>query len=162
MATDYSSVLKSVQALGLLKRRRASYVAKIAVLLIALAGCWVAFAFLGDHWAQLGIAAGLGVVFTQVLFLSHDAAHRQIFESNKANEWTALLLGTGLGGVSLAWWNTKHNRHTSPPTRSARTRTSTLRSSTSSPRRRRRGPGWGVRCTSARVGGSFRCWSSRR
>ncbi len=115
MATDYSSVLKSVQALGLLKRRRASYVAKIAVLLIALAGCWVAFAFLGDHWAQLGIAAGLGVVFTQVLFLSHDAAHRQIFESNKANEWTALLLGTGLGGVSLAWWNTKHNRHHKSP-----------------------------------------------
>jgi len=114
-ATDYSTVLKSVQSLGLLDRRRASYLVKIAVLLLALAGCWVAFAFLGDHWAQLGVAAALGVVFTQVLFLSHDAAHRQMFASNKANEWTALLLGTGLGGVSFSWWNNKHNRHHKSP-----------------------------------------------
>src|SRR5699024_1410108 len=43
------------------------------------------------------------------------AAHRQIFSSGKANEWTALLLGTGLGGISLGWWNTKHSRHHQAP-----------------------------------------------
>jgi len=114
-ASDYSAVLRAVQERGLMRRRYGFYATKIAALLLALAAAWVGFAFLGAHWAQVAIAAGLSVVFTQILFLSHDAAHRQIFRSGKANEWTALLLGTGLGGVSLGWWNTKHSRHHQAP-----------------------------------------------
>lgn len=91
------------------------YLSRIAALLAALAGIGVAFVFLGNHWAQLGIAAALGFVVTQVLFMSHDAAHRQIFQSGSANEWTARLLGTVIGGVSLGWWNTKHTRHHQAP-----------------------------------------------
>ena len=98
-----------------MRRRYGFYVTKIVALLLALAAAWVGFAFLGAHWAQVAIAVGLAVVFTQILFLSHDAAHRQIFRSGKANEWTALLLGTGLGGVSLGWWNTKHTKHHQAP-----------------------------------------------
>jgi fatty acid desaturase len=98
-----------------MRRRYGFYAIKIAALLLALAAAWVGFALLGAHWAQLAIAVGLAVVFTQILFLSHDAAHRQIFRSGKANEWTALLLGTGLGGVSLGWWNTKHSKHHQAP-----------------------------------------------
>lgn len=113
--SDYSTVLKAVQAHGLMHRRYGFYVTKISALLVALAGGWVGFAFLGAHWAQLAVAGGLAVVFTQLLFLSHDAAHRQIFRSGRANEWTALALGTGLGGVSLGWWNSKHTRHHQAP-----------------------------------------------
>ncbi len=98
-----------------MRPRYGFYATKISALLAALAAAWVGFAFLGAHWAQVAIAVGLAVVFTQILFLSHDAAHRQIFRSGKANEWTALLLGTGLGGVSLGWWNTKHTRHHQAP-----------------------------------------------
>jgi fatty acid desaturase len=54
-------------------------------------------------------------VVTQLLFVSHDAAHRQIFTSHRANEWTALVLGTGGGGISLAWWLAKHNKHHQAP-----------------------------------------------
>jgi fatty acid desaturase len=104
-----------VQGLGLLGRRYRYYAVKAGVLATALAAVWVGFALLGDHWAQLGVAAGLAVVLTQVVFLSHDAAHRQIFRSNRANELAALIMGTGIGGVSLAWWNTKHTKHHAAP-----------------------------------------------
>jgi fatty acid desaturase len=114
-ASDYSAVLKRVQAGGLMRPRYGFYASKISALLLALAGVWVGFAFLGAHWAQVAIAVGLAVVLTQLLFLSHDAAHRQIVRSGRANEWTALLLGTGLGGISLGWWNSKHSRHHQAP-----------------------------------------------
>ena len=113
--SDYSAVLRKVQAAGLMRPRYGFYATKSGVLLLALAGVWVGFAFLGAHWAQAAVAVGLAVVLTQLLFLSHDAAHRQIFRSARLNEWTALALGTGLGGVSLGWWNSKHSRHHQAP-----------------------------------------------
>jgi fatty acid desaturase len=113
--SDYSILLKSVQEAGLLRRRSGHYIGRMVLLVLALAGCWVSFSLLGSHWAQIGVAAALGVVFTQILFLSHDAAHRQIFSSHRANERTALIFGTGGGGVSLAWWMNKHTRHHQAP-----------------------------------------------
>lgn len=114
-ASDYSAVLRVVQSAGLMNPRYGFYATKGGGLLLAMAAVWVGFAFLGSHWAQVAIAVGLAVVVTQLLFLSHDAAHRQIFRSGRLNEWAALLLGTGLGGVSLGWWNTKHSRHHQAP-----------------------------------------------
>ena len=103
------------QDADLFRRRYAYYAVKIGALLCALIGVWVAFAMIGDSWAQLGVAAALGLVLTQILFLSHDAAHRQIFHTNRMNELTALIAGTMFGGVSLAWWNNKHNKHHAAP-----------------------------------------------
>ena len=114
-ATDYSQVLQAVQTAGLMDRRYTYYAVRLAILLAALGGVWVGFAFIGDSWVQLAVAAALAIVLTQIIFFSHDAAHRQIFKSNKANELTALVLGTLIGGVSLAWWNNKHNRHHATP-----------------------------------------------
>lgn len=113
--TDYATVLHRVQLLGLLDRRYGCYAARVIALLMFLAGIWVGFAFIGDSWAQVAIAAALGLIFTQLLFLSHDAAHKQIFRSGPANDWTALIIGTGLCGVSLAWWKDKHARHHATP-----------------------------------------------
>jgi fatty acid desaturase len=113
--SDYSHLLKAVQAEGLLGRRLPYYWIKAAVLGLALAATWVGFSLLGDHWAQLGLAAGLAVVLTQIVFLSHDAAHQQIFRSKKANDLAALVMGTGIGGVSLSWWNNKHSKHHAAP-----------------------------------------------
>ena len=48
-------------------------------------------------------------------FLGHDAAHRQIFASGRANDRAALVVGTLVSGMSLAWWNSKHNRHHAAP-----------------------------------------------
>jgi fatty acid desaturase len=114
-ASDYSALLHRAQTLGLMSRRYGFYATKILALLTILAGIWVAFAFIGDHWAQVAVAAALGLIFTQLLFLSHDAAHKQIFRSGSANDWTALVIGTGLCGISLAWWKDKHARHHATP-----------------------------------------------
>lgn len=113
--TDYSAILKIVQALGLMDRKPIPYLAKTAAMLGALAGVWVAFAHLGQTWLQIAVAAILGIILTQLAFLSHDAAHRQVFRSARANEWMALLIGTGLGGISLSWWNSKHTMHHQAP-----------------------------------------------
>lgn len=114
-ASDYSQLLLTVQATGLFRRRYLYYTVKITLLVAALAGIWVAFSVIGNSWTQMAVAAVLAVVLTQIMFLSHDAAHRQIFRSHRANELGALLLGTLVGGVSLAWWNNKHNRHHAAP-----------------------------------------------
>jgi fatty acid desaturase len=113
--SDYSQILASAQTLGLMRRAYGYYASRIAMLGVALAGVWVAFAFVGDSWLQLAVAAVLGLVLTQIIFFSHDAAHRQIFASQKANEMTALVMGTFFGGVSLAWWHNKHNKHHAAP-----------------------------------------------
>jgi len=107
--------LASVQSLDLMRRAYAYYAIRIAMLAVALTGVWVAFALIGNSWIQMGVAAALGIVLTQIIFYSHDAAHRQIFSSHRANETTALIMGTLVGGVSLAWWNNKHNKHHAAP-----------------------------------------------
>jgi fatty acid desaturase len=61
-------------------------------------------------WLQLLNAAFLACVFTQVAFLGHDAAHRQMFQSSwKTNIFC--LLCTLLTAISYSWWTDKHNRH---------------------------------------------------
>lgn len=113
--SEYAELLATVQGLGLLRRRYFYYAVKAAVLAGALGAAVTGVVLLGDHWAQLGMAAGLAVVLTQIIFLSHDAAHRQIFRSHRANEIAALIMGTAIAGVSLAWWNAKHTRHHAAP-----------------------------------------------
>ena len=113
--SDYSQILASAQNLGLMRRAYGYYASRIAMLGVALVGVCVAFAVVGDSWLQLVVAAVLGLVLTQIVFFSHDAAHRQIFASHKANEMTALIMGTLFGGVSLAWWHNKHNKHHAAP-----------------------------------------------
>jgi len=114
-ASDYSRLLLSAQDAGLFRRRYGYYAAKITALLTALFGVAAAFVLVGDSWIQAWVAAVLAIVLTQIVFLSHDAAHRQIFNSHQANEITALLMGTLVGGISLAWWNNKHNKHHAAP-----------------------------------------------
>ena len=46
--SSYAQLLAQVQAAGLLGRRYRYYATKVGLALAALAGVWVAFAFLGD------------------------------------------------------------------------------------------------------------------
>ena len=75
----------------------------------------VGIVLLGNSWLQLLLAALLGLVFAHFGFLGHDAAHRQIFVSGKANHRAGLVLGTLFSGMSLVWWNSKHNKHHQAP-----------------------------------------------
>jgi fatty acid desaturase len=75
----------------------------------------VAFVFIGNSWWQLLTAAFLAIVFTQTGFLGHDAGHRQIFRSRRANEIAGLLHGNVGIGLAFGWWVDKHHRHHAHP-----------------------------------------------
>jgi fatty acid desaturase len=107
--------MRRVKAAGLLERRPAYYLTKIAVTGGLLAAGWAAFVLLGDSWWQLAIAAVLAFMFAQVGFIGHDAGHRQIFRSKRANYLVGLLHGNLAIGLSYGWWVDKHNRHHAHP-----------------------------------------------
>ena len=56
---------------------------------------------------------------TQLGFLGHDAAHRQIFRSGPWNLWAARVLAMA-AGLSHEWWKGKHNTHHSAPNQEGR------------------------------------------
>ncbi len=113
--TEYSVLLDKVQTAGLMKRRYGYYAVKSSLMILATAGIVVGMILLGNTWLQLLLAAALGLVVAHFGFLGHDAAHRQIFQSNKANQRAGLVLGTLFSGMSLTWWNGKHNKHHGAP-----------------------------------------------
>jgi fatty acid desaturase len=84
---------------------------KIAVVIALLTAGWAAFAVLGDSWWQMLVAVYLAAMFAQIGFLGHEAGHRQIFRSRRANHAVGLVLGNLLIGLSFDWWVVKHNRH---------------------------------------------------
>jgi fatty acid desaturase len=113
--SEYAQLSRQIKHAGLLERRPRHYIWKIAIIAALLAGGWTAFVLVGDSWWQLAVAAFLAVMFTQVGFLGHDAGHRQIFGSRRANYVLGILLGNLGIGLSYGWWVSKHNRHHAHP-----------------------------------------------
>jgi fatty acid desaturase len=113
--SEYAMLSRRVRRAGLLDRRLRYYAWKITFTALALAAGWAAFAVLGDSWWQLGTAVFLAAVFTQVGFLGHDAGHRQVFRSRRANYVLGVLCGNLGTGLSYGWWTGKHNRHHAHP-----------------------------------------------
>lgn len=113
--STFSALLGDVKQAGLLRRSRLFYISVFGTLLVALGGAITGFLLLGDSWFQLLIAAALGVIFTQFAFLGHEASHRQVFESGKANDRAGRALVSGFVGMSYSWWMTKHTRHHANP-----------------------------------------------
>ena len=114
-AGDFRALTAQVRAAGLLDRRLPYYSAKLVLTGTAFVLGWLGFFVLGASWANLGVAVFLGVVFTQLGFLGHDAGHGQIFESKRANRRLGLGIGNGLIGLSFGWWVPKHNAHHAHP-----------------------------------------------
>jgi len=113
--SEYTQLSRQIKQAGLLDRRRGWYAAKIGSNLALLAAGAAAFAALGESWWQLAVAAYLAVVFTQLAFVGHDAGHRQIFRSRRANDLVGLVHANLLVGISFGWWVAKHDRHHSNP-----------------------------------------------
>jgi len=112
---EYTQLSRQIRQAGLLERRRGWYGARIGLNLVGLAAGWVVFAILGDSWWQLAVAAYLAVVFTQLAFIGHDAGHRQLFRSRRANDLVGLAHANLLVGMSFDWWVDKHNAHHTNP-----------------------------------------------
>jgi fatty acid desaturase len=113
--SPYSRLLHQVKAAGLLDRRPDYYLWKIALTAAMFAAGWAAFVLIGNSWWQLGTAAFLAFVFTQIGFLGHDAGHRQIFASRRGNYVLGILHGNLAIGLSYGWWVDKHTRHHAHP-----------------------------------------------
>jgi fatty acid desaturase len=112
---EYTQLSRLIKQAGLLERRRGWYAARIGLNLALLATGWVAFAVIGESWWQLVTAVYLALVFTQIAFVGHDAGHRQIFRSRRANDRVGLLHANLLIGISFGWWVPKHNAHHTNP-----------------------------------------------
>ncbi|MBT2548675.1 acyl-CoA desaturase [Arthrobacter sp. ISL-65] len=115
VVASYSELLKSVKAAGLLERRVGFYITLFSSLVLLMTAAWFGFALIGDSWFQLLIAAAVGILCTQLSFLAHEAGHRQIFASRRANDWTARILATSVAGMSYSWWEQKHGAHHNHP-----------------------------------------------
>ncbi|HEY5847372.1 MAG TPA: acyl-CoA desaturase [Microlunatus sp.] len=111
----FTELAQAVRERGLQGRRRGFYLAVFSGLVLALGGVATGMILLGDSWLQLLMAGALGVIFTQLAFLGHEASHRQIFESGKANDRSGRVLATALVGISYSWWMNKHSRHHANP-----------------------------------------------
>jgi fatty acid desaturase len=113
--SEFSTLLNTVRDAGLLHRRRRFYIITFVALSIAMGGAWVGFSFLHDSWYQLFVAAALGIIFTQFAFLAHEASHRQVWASGRANDHTGRFIADLLVGISYSWWMNKHSRHHANP-----------------------------------------------
>lgn len=117
---EFHHLTLDLRAAGLFKRRLGYYWVKVVLTVAAFGAGWAGFFLLGDSWATLAIAPFLGVAATQLGFLGHDAGHRQIFESRRANRLLGLGIGNALIGLSFGWWVPKHNSHHAHPNEEGR------------------------------------------
>ncbi|MFH8253261.1 fatty acid desaturase family protein [Microbacterium sp. B2969] len=112
----YSHVSEVVRETGLLQRASGFYLLVGIGLALGFGGAITGFILLGDSWFQLLMAGALGILFTQVAFLAHEAAHRQILSTGPANDRLARIL-VAIVGMSYSWWDSKHSRHHANPNR---------------------------------------------
>ncbi|GIG21308.1 fatty acid desaturase [Cellulomonas chitinilytica] len=113
--SDFTELTRRVQAAGLMRRRPGHYTARITAAVFAMGALVAGIVLVGDSWWQVAIAVGAAIILTQVAFLGHDAAHRQIFTNGRANTWTSLVLANLFVGLSYGWWQHKHTRHHAKP-----------------------------------------------
>lgn len=113
--SEFSELLGRIKAKGLLERATGFYLTLIVVLSVALAAVLSGMFLLGDSWWQLALAPLMAVIMTQFSFVTHEAAHRQVFHSGTTNDRTARILATAVVGISYSWWMGKHTRHHANP-----------------------------------------------
>ncbi|MEU8421796.1 acyl-CoA desaturase [Micromonospora sp. NPDC048835] len=113
--SEYADLSRLVRNAGLLDRRPRRYAARVTAVLGGLVLLGVLFVRLGSSWWQTVTAAGVAVLLAQLAFLGHDAGHRQIFRSRRANDVVGLVCANLVTGISFGWWVDKHNRHHAHP-----------------------------------------------
>jgi fatty acid desaturase len=112
---DFSLLAQQIREAGLLERRPAYYSVKIGLTLAAYGAGFAGLALIGDSWIALAMAAFLGLMFTQLGFVGHDAGHHEVFRTRRANRLLGLVVGNVLIGMSYGWWVPKHSAHHAHP-----------------------------------------------
>jgi fatty acid desaturase len=106
--------------MGLLDRRPGYYRVKITLTILAYFAGWALFVMVGNSWAALAVAPLVGMMFTQLGFLGHDAGHNQVFGARRRNRLLGLVVANALIGLSFGWWVPKHSAHHAHPNEAGR------------------------------------------
>src|SRR4029077_6096380 len=114
-AAGFRALALQVRAMGLLERTAGYYLVKIPLTIFAFFAGWALFVIVGNSWATLAVAPLLGMMFTQLGFIGHDAGHNQVFCTRWRNRLLGLAVGNALIGLSFGWWVPKHNAHHAHP-----------------------------------------------
>ena len=101
--------------MGLLDRRPGYYRVKITLTIFAFFAGWALFVAVGNSWMTLAVAPLVGMTFTQLGFIGHDAGHNQVFGTRRHNQLLGLTVANALIGLSFGWWVPKHNAHHAHP-----------------------------------------------
>src|SRR5580658_6767729 len=112
---DFGILARQVREAGLLDRRFGYYGVMIPITVAAFALGFAALILIGSSWWALLIAGFLGLTFTQLGFVGHDAGHHEVFRSRKLNRLLGLAVGNVLIGMSFGWWVPKHSAHHAHP-----------------------------------------------
>jgi fatty acid desaturase len=112
---DFGDLARQVREAGLLDRRFGYYSLKIPLTIAAFGVGFAGLVLIGNSWFALGIAVFLGLMFTQLGFVGHDAGHQEVFRSRRANRLLGFLVGNVLIGMSFGWWVPKHSAHHAHP-----------------------------------------------
>jgi fatty acid desaturase len=112
---SFRALALQVRAMGLLDRRPGYYRVKITLTIFAFFAGWALFVMVGNSWAALAVAPLVGVMFTQLGFIGHDAGHNQVFGARRGNRLLGLIVGNALIGLSFGWWVPKHSAHHAHP-----------------------------------------------
>ena len=109
--TDFIQLTAQVRAAGYMERDIKWYVLRMIRQGIGYLAVLALFLTLGQTWWQMITAVLFAFMCTQTAFISHDAAHRQVFASAKKNAWLARITGNLFVGLSYGWWMNKHGKH---------------------------------------------------
>ena len=108
---DYAELKRLIMEKGLLNKQPRYYVTQILLILALLALSITVLVLIDSLWIQLANAVFLAFVFTQISFLGHDAAHRQIFRRARYNNIAGTIFWNVILGMSNGWFIYRHNRH---------------------------------------------------
>ena len=112
---NFGVLAMQVREAGLLNRRFGYYGVMIPLTIAAFGVGFAGLILVGNSWWALAIAAFLGLAFTQLGFVGHDAGHHEVFRSRRANRLLGLAVGNVLIGMSFGWWVPKHSAHHAHP-----------------------------------------------
>ena len=115
--SDFTALTQRLRDAGFMARAYGYYWTKLIGLTAAGLALAVVFVAVGSTWWQLLTAVARALLMTQIAFLGHDAAHRQIFVSARWNEWVSLVVVDLFAGMGLGWWHHKHSKHHAAPNR---------------------------------------------
>ncbi len=111
---QYVELKRIVKGKGLLETQPIYYTFKLLLTLSLLVLGLVPILVIKNFWLLIPDAVYLAFVSTQIAFIGHDAAHKQIAHTSWKN-YVIGLMDSLLVGVSYSWWANKHNRHHSYP-----------------------------------------------